>query len=202
MPSRYEKVLSNHNLNRPKGLSSERPIRTKPGDHLSWLVARARDGKWDDLVEYINSDEPLTPQGRAAIALLVKQLLERRHGGPSGTPTDDDEAKQVAVWFMCAARELFFEKSGRTRLRHGEIERLAEDTAAKINPEYAKLASPITASDLIGSENDEKKSPYEVGPTNHAEYLVVHEMRHCAKPIVNELVEALIAYEKSNPVNR
>lgn len=198
MASRFEKVLSE--------CSTNRPTRVKPGDYLSGLVIRAREGKWDDLVEHINSDDPLTPQGRAAVALLLRQLLERRHGGPSGTPTDEDEATQVAVWFMHAARDAFIRQSegDRTRLRPEELKLLATETAAKINLEYPKLASSLTREDLIGSDENksDKKSPYEVGPTNHAEYLIVDELRHCARPIASELVEVLVAYDKSYPVKQ
>ncbi len=211
MASRYDDLLNNRKNSRDVarsegGLAAKRPNKTKPGDHLSSLVIRARDGKWDDLVEYVNSDEPLTPDGRAAVALLLKQLLERRAGGPSATPTDDEEALQVAVWFMHAARDVFIRQSegGRNRLRPEELKLLATEAAAKINLEYPKLASSLTREDLIGSDENksDKKSPYEVGPTNHAEYLIVDELRHCARPIASELVEVLVAYDKSYPVKQ
>lgn len=205
MASRYEEILSNRKNNRvvkrsEGGFAVKRPTRTKPGDHLSWLVIRARDGKWDDLVEYINSDEPLTPQGRAAVALLLKEFLERRHGGPSGTPTDEQEAIEVAVWFMCAARDIFTDRYGRERLNGDEIKELARVTAAKTSAEFSKLKAPLEADDLIGSPGASKKSPYRVGPTKHAEYLVCRELRFAARPIVDELVEALAVFTGNKPV--
>lgn len=195
MASRYQDLLNNRNV-RPEdgGFSASRPPRTKPGDHLSWLAKRAKEGRWEELVDYVNSDEPLTRQGRAAVALLLQQLLEPRQGGPSGTPTEKEEAIDVAVWFMHAARDIFLAPGA--RLTSDELKELASKAAEKINAEY--LQADLKADDLIGSFASKRlkgdpstKSKYKIGPTNHAEYVVRNQMRFVGRPIVDELVKAL-----------
>lgn len=191
MSSRAEKLLAELSPNRPK---------TKPGDHLAWLVTLAKDGDWDDLVDYLAGNQPITARGRVAVAALIKELLEHRAGRPSGPSSVEQEAMQVAVWLMHAARDRFKQLHKRQNLRRDEIELLAHDAAAKVSSEILRLAVPLKVTDLIGPPGAAKNYPYDRPAGKQVEDLIREDYWTVAPAIVNELVAALDAHAvKSKP---
>ncbi|MCF2523629.1 hypothetical protein [Bradyrhizobium sp. G127] len=191
MSSRFEKVLAQ--------CSPTRPTKTKTLDHLSGLVIRARDGEWDDLIEHINGNKPITRQGRASLALLLLQLSEHRAGRPSGAANAEQEAKQIAVWFMHAARDRFLPQP--RRLTRAELEVLEASVLKHANEEFARgLKPPLKKGSLIGKGKNSRGHPYGRKVSKNIERIIQDELWPLAPSITNELVAALTAHAvKSKP---
>ena len=190
MTTRFEKVLAK--------CSPRRPVRTKPLDHLSGLVIRAKDGKWEDLVEYLEGSGPITKPGRASLALLVRQLLEHRAGRPSGPENEEQEAKQIAVWFMHAARDRFQRDQKCRRLTRAQLEAMETRVIKHANDEFARgLKPPLKNGDLIGKGSVSKGHPYGREVSKNIEKVIEDDLWPFAPAIINDLVDVLT--EKSKP---